>query len=522
MLRLNKDERGVALISVIIVATILGAFVTATSAYALKSLDLSRHDQDWNAALSAAEAGIDDYLFRLNRDENYWQYSSSNLPADGNEAFVGWESIPGAANEGEFRYDPDASEFAATGIIKITSTGRVLGTTRTVHATLRKRHFLDYLYFTEYETKDPAAYNTGSPFNDPFTPAQAQINCTRHYYDNPPRHSSCVNIHFFSLDVIKGPLHTNDALLISGSPQFLGDTSTSWNDPSGQRWREGQAGSAPVFARVGDPALAAELEMPPSNSTIKTHADAQQGGTGCLYTGPTSIQFNANGTMNVSSPLTISSNCGVGNGVAAPVNGVIFVQSVPADPTDPNYRATCPVSSGNPLGYPISGDITSGYGCFDGDAFVQGTVKGRYTVASEDNIIITGNTTYEGGTGGQDLLGLAANNYIQIYHPVNSSGNELASFTDVVVQAAMVSVKHSFTVQNYRTGSPRGNLSVYGVIAQEFRGPVGTFSGSSVSTGYKKDYVYDQRMKYLSPPYFIDPVKSAWGVATWAEVPPAY
>ena len=28
--------------------------------------------------------------------------------------------------------------------------------TRTVYATLRRRSFLDYLYFTEYETKDPA------------------------------------------------------------------------------------------------------------------------------------------------------------------------------------------------------------------------------------------------------------------------------------------------------------------------------------------------------------------------------
>ena len=321
-----KDERGVALIAVMIVSTILAALVIGSSAYAIKSQNLSRRDQDWNAALGAAEAAIDDYVFRLNRDESYWQHSSSNLPDDGNVAFTTWVPIPGAPSDGEFRYDPDTSEFAATGIIKLTATGRVLGTTRTVHATLRKRHFLDYLYFTEYETKDPAAYNTGSPFFDPFTPAEAQELCTRHYYDDPPRDPDCINIHFFSADVINGPLHTNDAMLISGTPTFNGETSTSWDDPTGLRYRQGSSPD-PTFARAGDPALEPPIEMPPSNSEIRTHADHTVGGEGCLFTGPTVIQFNANGTMNVNSPLTRSSNCATGNSVDPPENGVIFCRS---------------------------------------------------------------------------------------------------------------------------------------------------------------------------------------------------
>jgi hypothetical protein len=65
-------------------------------------------------------------------------------------------------------------------------------------------------------------------------------------------------------------------------------------------------------------------------------------------------------------------------------------------------------------------------------------------------------------------------------------------------------------------------LHIDGAIAQRYRGPVGQ-SGSN-ATGYLKQYVYDQRLKYLSPPKFLDPVASSWGVATWAEinVPAAY
>jgi hypothetical protein len=47
---------------------------------------------------------------------------------------------------------------------------------------------------------------------------------------------------------------------------------------------------------------------------------------------------------------------------------------------------------------------------------------------------------------------------------------------------------------------------VSGAIAQKYRGAVGTTNG----TGYTKDYNYDDRLKYIEPPSFIEPEKSAW------------
>ena len=77
-------------------------------------------------------------------------------------------------------------------------------------------------------------------------------------------------------------------------------------------------------------------------------------------------------------------------------------------------------------------------------------------------------------------------------------------------------------MQNWSKGAPLGNLTINGVITQEFRGAVGTFSGSPpvIQTGYNKVYTYDTRLKYLSPPYFLSPTQSAWQRISYSELKP--
>jgi hypothetical protein len=88
---------------------------------------------------------------------------------------------------------------------------------------------------------------------------------------------------------------------------------------------------------------------------------------------------------------------------------------------------------------------------------------------------------------------------------------------NVRIEAAILSLAHSFIVDNYACGNKLGTLTVKGAIAQRFRGPVGT----TRPTGYTKNYMYDDRLKYRSPPFFLDPVSAAWKVARANEqVPP--
>ena len=157
--RIRRDERGFALATVMIVSLVLSLLAFATIDYAVGSQSISRHDQNWNAALAAAEAGIDDYIFHLNENGNYWLYNASNLPSDGNKAFVQYVPVPGSTTNAKFRYSVDASQIAQSGIVALTSTGRVGNAARSVRVTLRRASFLDYLYFTDFETTDPASYS---------------------------------------------------------------------------------------------------------------------------------------------------------------------------------------------------------------------------------------------------------------------------------------------------------------------------------------------------------------------------
>jgi hypothetical protein len=581
MMRLRKDaEDGVVLVTVLLLTMIMLIVVAGTLSYAIGSQPLSRRDQDFSAALSAAEAGLDDYLFRLNENDQYYLYNALSPPpapptGDGNQAFNTWVSVPNSGSASVtctasansnipcFRYSVDTTNLASQGAIIISSTGRSRNVTRTVQATLRRKAFIDYLYFTDYETTDPAAYGAG----DFYTPAQAQQYCSLRYYqgrdingrddhiamgtptDSDAGGAYCKDIVFSSGDVINGPLHSNDALKINGTPTFNAKVTTSWNPVSGNKWVDASGSSAPVFSQAGDPKYADPLTMPPSNVAIKTIADgaATPPGTGCLFTGPTSITLNAGGTMTVVSPGSLNAytnaNC-VGTNKPIPASGVIYVQNVPSISTDPNYTAACRTSTqiggvatvNHPLGYPQRFDINT-YGCKNGDVFLKGTLQGRLTIAADNNIDIIGNVTYQGGTGGSDLLGLIANNYVEIYHPVGDCGSGAApcdngakvngqynlddlagglttSFSNPTVQAAILSVQHSFRVQSYQYGQNNlGSITINGAIAQKYRGAVGTVSTS----GYLKNYNYDARLKYQSPPRFLNPVAAAWQIVTWVE-----
>ena len=54
-------------------------------------------------------------------------------------------------------------------------------------------------------------------------------------------------------------------------------------------------------------------------------------------------------------------------------------------------------------------------------------------------------------------------------------------------------------------------LTVFGAIAQNYRGPVGTGTTTAASTGYLKNYNYDTRFaRGAQPPYFLQPVSTQW------------
>lgn len=545
------DEGGSALIMTIGIGFVLLIVASTLITSSLAGFRGSVTDERWHAALAAADAGVEDYLYRLNQDGNYWRWDETNPPPEGNPAMTGQAPVPGASNPATFQYTPDTSDLASQGTVRLRSRGTVGDQSREVEVTLRRRSFLDYLYFTDLETRDPALYPSSSR-------DWAQNNCTRYAWGDNPRHGSCTEITFYQgpgfTDRIHGPLHTNDRMRIRGKVEFNGDTSSSYplatdddDSPTCPPERYLDAGGGdPVFANSCDPSHAPALKMPPNNQRIRIEADHTRGKDGCLFTGPTKIELG-DGRMRVDSPFTKDSGC---TGTTPdqwqplPDNGVIYVQAVPGDSGDSNWSPGCP--GGHPFEAELAnGDGTaSNYGCRDGDAFLWGELDGQVTVAAENNINLVWDMTVE-DPHGDDILGLVADNNVQVYHPLSEYRRVCGFFgcwdqkrdepvnvpplfhdldndhlwEDVTVHAAILSVRHSFMVSDYEEGDPLGTLNVTGAIAQKYRGPVGQFNtGTGGSTsGYEKNYVYDDRLRYLSPPHFLDPVDSAWQVSTWSE-----
>ena len=534
----RQDDGGYVLMTVIGAMLVLSLLVTLTLSQSLQATKTGRAEQDHNAALAAAEAGVDDYLSKLNSNPTY--YASG--------ANTGAATISGGGAY-TYRVLTSAAQTQASGLITLESTGNVRGETRRVVVTLKKPSFLDYLYFTEYETVDPIA--TGN----------SAAACAVYRYAGRNT-STCPDIQFRTGDTLKGSVYSRDAIVISGSPSFQKNFDTGYTGSGNplKRWIDANgSGSTPSFAV---PPATRSLPFPTTNTKLRAQAAKPNGG-GCLFKGPTKIVFGADAKMTVTSPYSGATNPGCGTYsptaptqiVNVPANNVIFVDNYSGTTTN----CSSPSNVRDLVGFPITNDdaLAQGtnklvYGCSYGDAFVEGWVSGQVTVGTANNIIITNDLRYAGKNGSAvntavptsgsaapnsadssstDVLGLAAANFVEVYHPVacskrDGSGNCTAGTdvatapypkTNIQIDAVLLASADSVLVQNWNKGSPMNTLTVLGGIIQLFRGPVGTSNSSGVATGYVKNYNYDARLQYNPPPYLADLASTAWVRQSWAE-----
>ena len=575
----HDRERGVAMLVVIGTGMLMLALVATSLTIASNGLRKTDTDQDWNGALDAAYAGVEEYQGRLATDASYFTYGNKDAPfslltgstklvlptgSAANAAFgIGtsgtWATVPGSTPVASYRYEVDNSHYTENGSIRIRVTGRAGESTRSIVADLKQSGFIDYLYFTDYEVQDPD--QTGQSY------------CEKHIWEG--RSNSCSTIRFGSTDVIDGPVHTNDTLTVCATT-FKGKvTSSSTSTPIVITPNGCSAGSYPTGQTA--PIYQPMVTMPPTNVQMKKETrndltNSEVPVPGCLYTGPTVITFTSDGKMNVKSPWTIKTQISETSGVAsaAPAmcgtpgtgsNGlgstsgatinvipsnVMYVQNVPTLSSDPNYRSGTPSNfscvnsnAGWTFGstqFPVANESTPdgtsatnpAYGCKNGDVFVKGVLKGAVTVGAENYIYVTGDLTYSDPA--KDIIGLVGNGAVWVWNPMTTttSGSgwwqstttkPLLNDSARTISAAILSVAHTFQVQNYNQGGDaRGTLTVKGSIAQKFRGPVGLVGGS----GYIKAYKYDSRFSYLAPPKFLSPVSSAYGVSQFAGVPTAF
>lgn len=347
-----RDEGGFALASTIGILGVVTLLVIALTSATINVTRQARREVGYSAALGAAEAGVQDFLYRLNSEPDYWrripsadEVASPNPNRDTtNAAFTSFVPVSGATNGAAYTYTVEqfievAPPEVPEGRIVVTSTGAVGGVTRTIRVTLERETFLDYAYAADKGTLDPELYTSwppnlfdgdGNNDRDSTQPADFRVGpdavtvakeqCGKYWrYSatrplNDPtdrggdtrapyagRHPDCHEFQFNGA-VFDGPFHFNDVIVLRGdSSTWRSTATTSYGNganppqvpaPPYRQLNTGGQVPTPVF---GDPPGTGRLEyrrpieFPPNNRELRDTAALPRPGGGYVFTGPTRI-----------------------------------------------------------------------------------------------------------------------------------------------------------------------------------------------------------------------------------------
>jgi hypothetical protein len=165
------------------------------------------------------------------------------------------------------------------------------------------------------------------------------------------------------------------------------------------------------------------------------------------------------------------------------------------------------------------------------------------------------NNNLYGTVSGDDMLGLMANNYVTIMrwgwptdgsswasNPSSYAGGltggavygttpDYSPANSVSIDAAIMAINHDFCFEDadwdFNTLSPASvpytqAINLTGALMQNFRGSI---SGGDIldesnnfclGDGYLKNYWFDPRMSYESPPHWLQPSNAGWGILNWS------
>ncbi|MGH9017374.1 MAG: hypothetical protein ACRDY1_06475 [Acidimicrobiales bacterium] len=478
VLTARQEEAGQALLFVLMASALLISIPLAIATTTANQLPETTRNLNWDAAYEAAQAGLNDYLQDLDNNQSYTIYNKSNEPSPVNAAFTGWVQASTTPPE-YYSYTPIV--VPATGLVSLEVSGKAGNGTgqvvRTFDYTVRPATSLDDIYWSNYETVDP---NLGSQYSS----------CDQYYQSGSSPASGCV-IEFDTADVLDGPVFSNDTFRMCGSPTFK-STVESGNSvlAAGYTSSPGCGSSTPIF-QDGSPTLVAntppQTAIPPSTiSAALTY--------GCEFTGNVTLVMTA---VPTASPPDTS---------IAWSGGTLASGS----------KSWCGSGSSGTI---TTKSMTAALIYTPGNITVSGSMAGSLDLTSQGNIATSGSITYPSadiktaanGTmyDAQDILGLVAQNFISI-NPTTSSGT--------TIDAAILSLQDSFYLPNWGGVGQEGTLTVFGSIAQNNRGPVGTAtSGGGVATGFSKSYHYDTSLQTLWPPYFVPPTSAAWNATAYSE-----
>jgi hypothetical protein len=280
------------------------------------------------------------------------------------------------------------------------------------------------------------------------------------------------NIFWITEDTVWGRVHSNGILHVDGSPVF---------------WEKVTVGK----------------QFDPKPGTGVNHAIFKNGyETGVApipFPTDLSILFNAasSGGRRYTSEVWLT----LDPGTSANNDGKVYVRNTQTGPIVDSVSLSDPSFNGALVGNSL--------------VHVQGTLDGRLTIGSLQDVYVEDNIYYEKNPlsgPSDDVLGLVAESNVIV---ANNSANN----SDCEIDAAIFARSNKFMAEDWSKRPVSGQLRVIGSIVQENRGEVGTFSGSKIKSGFSKRYRYDPRLAdpNYRPPYYPGFYTQTFQIAGWWE-----
>jgi hypothetical protein len=541
---LASGERGFTMIFAVMVLFVATLLVAGAFAAVNGDLRLTHTNTAQDKAYYAAQAGLQVYLYNLNSNSSFWEEclhpEKVAVPGTTDETYS-FETLPATNAPGKKCEKGKAATIiesanSASGTFRVKATGEAkngagANEKRTIIATFYHPGFLNYVFLSNYEVEDPA------------TTGATQINCEKYYGEGRSEYE-CPAIPFVPGDKLNGPFHTNDAVALCA---YFGNTTfgrKGGNDAiemKGGHYKWGGfygcSNSTTIYGEYLTGEKVAELKPPSTNYELLEAA-------GQIFRGRTVIELEG------SQMKVVNAEYPEGHTFAFPTGGVVYVEN--------EKPGTCPSYT------PFNGNETYENDAACGDVFIKGHYSKSLTVGAQSDVVIAGNLTEDSTKEksvqptGTATLGLVAEEYVRVFHPVrcnshwgcsdtknHGSVNGSCSYSDQgkgegppeewgwsafgnksgwgtlnspVIDAAILSTKHSWIVDHFLCGNNLGTLHVWGAIAQFWRGRVCCADTLEPGSGYLKDYEYDERLKTNQPPSFLSPTSTGgWKIERETE-----
>jgi hypothetical protein len=326
-----------------------------------------------------------------------------------------------------------------------------------------------YVLFTNFEIMDPEGEG-------------GTAGCPGRYRSEWEGRFNCTSVWYATGDRVEGPFHTNDTAAIVGSPEFGragADPPDAVEIVGGARTDAGAAGpcaGAAVFHTASGCYVRGEKIPLPENVTALAGSAEAEGS----FAGETRLELDGSTNTIRVTGVTAAGNAEPPRTVSWPKNGLIYVHA-----TSCGWHSTMASDTDAP------GETKGEAGC--GDVYVRGTYSRPLTIVAQEDLIIDGSvypTTVAERLGaspsGESMLGLVAGDHVRVYHPCSGENvsasadpNGWGSQPNIWIYASILAVSHSFFVDNAQCGAGLGDLNIYGSLAENYHGIVGTVGGGA-------------------------------------------